>query len=210
MEVLLAIAFIWGAWYFISNNIKQTKESTEIKETEVIKTKNGEKVITRVTVTDKKSARINNDPTFITDVDLETKSNMANSYLPHTHKSRDQVVTYKDYKQEQLPFDQPQSTINLPSKSVDFKLCTGCNRTQPTTEFRFNPKREDKLTKWCKHCLDNGVPAPANMSGKKICARCGKTRLKTSFYPTTKYNDGLSSVCRFCMPQRKSKRRIKK
>lgn len=192
MEILTLLVVVGLIYFYVTHNSRKIKDETIIRSTQTVKTENGEQTITRVT-------KINETQTDIrkpTDQMLFPDHKIVNpSYQQHQNNT-----TIKPSIQHSEP-TQPQNVKALPQ--LQFKKCSGCERTQPTTEFRANPKSDDGLTKWCKSCLQNGAPNPTDMKGTKVCEKCQQNRLKTSFYPTKKYPDGLSKWCKFCLPKRK-------
>lgn len=194
MEILALIVIAGLIYFYVSNNSRKVKDETVITTTQTVKTAHGEQTITRTTT--------------INDVQTDIRNPQTPMYFkehpvvqPHPQT---QVET-----QSKLPEQSVQNRIQEQPKQltqkqeVKFKLCTGCNRTQPISEFGLNHNQPDGFTKWCKTCMKTGAPRPSDMSGKKVCEKCGQNRLKTSFYPTTKYPDGLSKWCKFCLPQKK-------
>lgn len=195
MEVLIAF-FVFGlVIYYLSNNSSSTKTTTKIIKTETINTANGKVTLEQTTVT--------------TDATLEIKpiqSNISNFPQGNTFNipSRSSITEIKSVATSPLS---PSSGFNqnfsaLPNKSPtdtqsQFKICSGCQRKQPLSEFRPNSNQPDGLTKWCIKCLNQPKLKP--LTGMKHCPKCKQNRRKTSFYPTTKYPDGLSKWCKFCL-----------
>lgn len=196
MEILILIIIVGFIFFYISNNSRKVEDKTEIRTTQTVKTEHGEQTITRTTI--------------INDVQTDIRSPQTPMMFPeHPREKPVQPVQEELFpsisRAEQPPRISKAKPKLIEKQEIQFKLCSGCNRTQPISEFRKNHNQPDGFTKWCNNCMRNGAPRPPE-SGKKVCEKCGQTRLKTSFYPTTKYPDGLSKWCKFCLPQKKKRK----
>lgn len=78
------------------------------------------------------------------------------------------------------------------------KLCNGCNKTLPISQFSSHPTNPDGKTKWCTSCLKKSNNNSKANSDLKKCNKCGNMRRHKSFYQSSKTTDGLSKWCVFC------------
>lgn len=196
MEVLALIVIAGLIYFYVSNNSRKVKDEMVIRTTQTVKTAHGEQTITRTTT--------------VNDVQTDIRNPQTPMSFPEHSIIQPQAIL------EEPPVAQVQNTQTkltyatqpkaIPKQEIQFKLCSGCNCTQPISEFSKNHKQPDGFTKWCNTCMKSGAPYRGDMSGKKICEKCGQMRLKTSFCPTTKYPDGLSKWCKFCLPQKKKRK----
>lgn len=194
MEVLALIVIAGLIYFYVSNNSRKVKDEMVIRTTQTVKTAHGEQTITRTTTVNDVQTDIRNPQ--------KPMSFPEHSIIQPQPISQEPPVAQVQHTQTELTYaTQPKA---IPKQEIQFKLCSGCNRTQPISEFRKNRKQPDGFTKWCNSCMKR--PLDPYPPGKKICEKCGQMRLKTSFYPTTKYPDGLSKWCKFCLPQKKKRK----